>query len=169
MTGRRRPAIGTRKSFKEFCSGLFEEGQIYKDKQVRVLLSSSGTIPDRQGTRPRRRIRSGVGGDRVSRGRKLLFQAQPTQRLAASIISTIEQTQSFPIFVKRNCATPSRKTQRRPLHLASEIASRLGNRAAVRQRFRHLRLVRRPNELHQLRRLRSKSLNFQLSTLNFPR
>ncbi len=33
-TGRRRPAIGTRKSFEEFCSGLFEEGQIYKDKQA---------------------------------------------------------------------------------------------------------------------------------------
>ena len=37
-------AIGTRKSFKEFCSGSFDEGQIYKDKQVRLLLGSSGTI-----------------------------------------------------------------------------------------------------------------------------
>ena len=40
---------------------LFDEGQIYKDKQVRLLLSSSGTIPNRQGTRPRWRIRSRSG------------------------------------------------------------------------------------------------------------
>ena len=41
------------------------------------------------------------------------------------------------------------------MHLASEIAFELGHRAAVRSKLRQLRLVRRPNELHQLHRLRS--------------
>ena len=66
-----------------------------------------------------------------------------------------QQTQSFPTFARQELRNAVDTNQRRPLHLASEIAARLGNRAAVRQRFRHLRLVRRPNELHQLRRLRS--------------
>ena len=103
---------------------LFDEGQIYKDKQVRLLLSSSGTIPNRQGTRPRRRIRPGVGRDRVSRRRKLLLQAQPTQRVAASSISTNEQTQSFPIFGRLNCATQSRKS-------AAIFASRVRNHGSI--------------------------------------
>ena len=103
---------------------LFDEGQIYKDKQVRLLLRSSGTILNRQRTRSRRPIRSGVGGDRISRRRKLLFQAKPAQRVAASVISTIEQTQSFPIFVKRNCATRSRKS-------AATFASRVRNRGST--------------------------------------
>src|SRR5207245_9913347 len=37
------------------------------------------------------------------------------------------------------------------------------------QRFRELRLVRRTDELYQLRRLRSVSIGLQFSTVNFPR
>ncbi len=40
-----------------------------------------------------------------------------------------------------------------------EVAPQLGDRAALRSRLRQLRLVRRPDELHQLQRLRSESLN----------
>jgi len=76
--------------------------------------------------------------------------------------------QLFPIFVRQSCAMRSRK-QRRPLHLASEIASRLGIELPFDKDFVTYVSGRRPNELHQLRRLRSESINNQLSTFNFLR
>ena len=44
----------------------------------------------------------------------------------------------------------------------------LGDRTAVRQGFRQLRLVRRPNELHQLRRLRSKDRQLRKAAPRIP-
>src|SRR4030095_6683827 len=108
------------------------------------------------------------GRDRVSRRRELLFQAKRSQKMVARL----------PRETRRRCHSPfspegilkrCRETQWRSLHLASEIHARLGNKTSVRQEFRQLRLVRRADELHQFRRLRSESLNSRLSTVHFPR
>ena len=144
---------------------LFDEGQIYKDKQSGYYsVRQEQFLTDKERGPDGNSVRS--GGDRVSRGRKLLLQAKPAQGVAASV-SRQTSRRSHSRFSSDRIAQCRRENQRRPLHFAAEIAARLGNRTAVRQRFRHLRLVRRPNELHQLRRLRSKSLttfNSQPST-----
>src|SRR5438876_8711411 len=116
----------------------------------RSLLGSPGTILNRPGTWSRRRIRPGVGGNRVSRGRKLLLQTEPAQTVAASVHRR-SQGCSHSRLSPDGTTKCRRETQRRSLHLAPEIATRLGNRTPVRQRFCELRLVRCPNELHQLR------------------
>ena len=104
---------------------LFDEGQIYKDKQVRLLLGPSGTILDRQGARPRRSIRSGVGRDRVSRRRELLLQAQPTQRVAASISRQSQADAVIPDFRQTELRNAVEKTQ------SATFASRVRNRDSI--------------------------------------
>src|ERR1051326_7616421 len=83
----------------EGCSrnfaAAFRRGPNLQGQTSRLLLSSSGTIPNRQGTRARRSIRSGVGTDGISGGGKLLLQAEPAQRLAA-VVSAWSQGRSDP-------------------------------------------------------------------------
>ena len=132
---------------------LFDEGQIYKDKQAGYYSVRQEQFLTDKERGPDGEFGPEWGRDRVSRRRKLLLQAKPTQRLVASV-SRQSSRRSHSRFSSDGTAQRRRTNQRRPLHLASEITARLGNRAAVRQRFRHLRLVRRTHELHQLRRLR---------------
>ena len=85
------------------------------------------------------------------------FQAQSAQRMAASIISSNRNRRSrFPIFVRRNCEMRSSK-------LSGDLCisrpkSRLdwGIELPFDKDFVNLRLVRRADELHQFRRLRSE-------------
>ena len=147
---------------------LFDEGQIYKDKQ-----SGYYSVRQEQFLTDKERGPDGQFGPEWG---EIEFREEENYYFKLSQhkdwllqLSRQSSRRSHSRFSSKGIAQRRRENQRRSLHLASEITTRLGNRAAVRQRFRHLRLVRRPNELHQLRRLRSKSLNFQLSTLNFPR
>ena len=163
---------GTRKSFKEFCSGSST-----KAKSTRTNKSGYYSVRQEQFLTDKERGPDGEFGPewgeiefreeenyyfKLSQHKDWLLQYLDNR--ADAVIPDFRQTEL------RNAVE---KTQRRSLHLASEIAARLGNRAAVRQRFRHLRLVRRPNELHQLRRLRSNvesdSFRTTLNRSNFPR
>src|SRR5207248_3082703 len=98
---------------------------------IRLLLDSSGAISDRQGTRTGWPVRAGMGAGRGSRGRKLLFQTEPAQRVAASLHRQ-SQGRGNSRFSPDRIAQRDRADQRRPLYLATEVAARLGNRAAVR-------------------------------------
>ena len=60
MNGRRQPATGTRKLFKEFCSGSSTKAKSTRTNS-RLLLGSPGTIPNRQRARPRWPIRARSG------------------------------------------------------------------------------------------------------------
>src|ERR1017187_5232960 len=92
-----------------------------------------------------------MGTSRISRRRKLLFQTKRSQGVAAAVPRE-SQRRGHSGFSPARTAQRGRETKRRSLHLASEIPARLGNRAALRQRFRELRLVRRAHKLHQLDR-----------------
>ena len=134
---------------------LFDEGQIYKDKQ-----SGYYSVRQEQFLTDKERGADGQFGPewgeiefreeenyyfKLSQHKDWLLQYLDNR--ADAVIPDFRQTEL------RNAV--EKYISRRPLHLPSEITARLGNRTAVRQRFRHLRLVRRPNELHQFRRLRS--------------
>ena len=147
---------------------LFDEGQIYKDKQAGYY-----SVRQEQFLTDKERGPDGEFGPewgevefreeenyyfKLSQHKDWLLRYLDNR--ADAVIPDFRQTELRNAVEKIS----DNRQSGRPLHLASEIAARLGNRTAVRQRFRHLRLVRRANELHQLRRLRSESN--QLSTLN---
>ena len=158
----------TRKSFREFCSGSSMRARSTR-QTVRLLLSSSGTIlTDKE---------RGADGEFGPEWGEIEFREEENYYFKLSEhkewllrLSRQSSRRSRSRFSPDGTAQCRRKTERRSLHLASEIAARLGNRTAVRHRFRHLRLVRCANELHQLRRLRSEQLTtYEQSTVNFPR
>ena len=149
---------------------LFDEGQIYKDKQ-----SGYYSVRQEQFLTDKERGPDGQFGPEWG---EIEFREEENYYFKLSqhkdwLLQYLDKSsrRSHSRFSPDGIAQCGRENQRRSLHLASEITSRLGNRATVRQRFRHLRLVRRPNELHQFRRLRSVSINFrtlnlQLSVIN---
>ena len=144
---------------------LFDEGQIYKDKQ-----SGYYSVRQEQFLTDKERGPDGQFGPEWG---EIEFREEENYYFKLSqhkewLLQYLDNRTGcgHSRFSSDGIAQRSRKNQRRSLYLASEIAARLGNRATVRQRFRHLRLVRRPNELHQFRRLRSYVLKLQLSTLN---
>ena len=150
---------------------LFDEGQIYKDKQ-----SGYYSVRQEQFLTDKERGPDGQFGPewgeiefreeenyyfKLSQHKDWLLQYLDNR--ADAVIPDFRQKELRNAVEKIS----DNRQSGRPLHLPSEIAARLGNRATVRQRFRHLRLVRRPNELHQLRRLRSnlnRTFNSQPST-----
>ena len=147
---------------------LFDEGQIYKDKQ-----SGYYSVRQEQFLTDKERGPDDQFGPEWG---EIEFREEENYYFKLSqhkewLLQYSRQTsrRSHSRFSSNGVAQCGRENQRRSVHLPSKITARLGNRAAVRQRFRHLRLVRRPNELHQLCRLRSESINYQLSALNFPR
>ena len=132
---------------------LFDEGQIYKDKQAGYY-----SVRQEQFLTDKERGPDGQFGPEWG---EIEFREEENYYFKLSqhkdwLLSVSRQSHrcSHSRFSPDGTAQCRRRNQRRSLHLAPEITARLGNRAAVRQRFRHLRLVRRPNELHQLRRLR---------------
>ena len=166
--GRRPPSDRHKKVVQGILQRLFDEGQIYKAKQAGYYSVRQEQFLTDKERGPDGEFGPEWGAGRISRGGELLLQAQPAQRMAASI-SRQSKRRGHPRFSPDRIAQCRGENQRRPLHFSAEIAALLGNRVSVRSRFCHLRLVRRAGELHQLRRLRSESLNSQLSTLNFPR
>ena len=133
---------------------LFDEGQIYKDKQ-----SGYYSVRQEQFLTDKERGPDGQFGPEWG---EIEFREEENYYFKLSqhkewLLQYLDNRADavVPDFRQKELRNAVEKIQRRPLHLASEIAARLGNRTTVRQRFRHLRLVRRPNELHQLRRLRS--------------
>ena len=146
---------------------LFDEGEIYKDKQ-----SGYYSVRQEQFLTDKERGSDGQFGPEWG---EIEFREEENYYFKLSqhkewLLQYLDNRADavIPDFRQKELRNAVEKTQRRSLHLTSEIAARLGNRAPVRQRFRYLRLVRRPNELHQLRRLRSNSwltlLNSQPST-----
>ena len=148
---------------------LFDEGQIYKDKQ-----SGYYSVRQEQFLTDKER---GPDGEFGPEWGEIEFREEENYYFKLSqhkdwLLRYLDNRADavIPDFRQTELRNAVERTQRRSLHLTSEITTRLGNRAAVRQRFRHLRLVRCANELHQFRRLRSESI--ELSTLNhsdFPR
>ena len=134
-----------------------------------LLQRPPGTVPDRQRARTRWRVRPRVGRGRAPRRRELLLPARRAQRVAARLSASTHPELRHPRFPPDRAAQRGRETERRPLHLAPEIAPELGDRATLRPRLRQLRLVRRPNELHQLHRLRSGRYRLRRSACRVPR
>src|SRR5260370_25957699 len=107
--GRRQPVIATKESFKEFCSAYSK-----KVKSIRInkpgitrfaknnFLLTKNVVPTANSVRSGARLNSAK--------RKIITLSLANTRIGCFVISTIEQTQSFPIFVKRNCATPLRES-----------------------------------------------------------
>ena len=110
---------------------LFDEGKIYKDKQSGYYSVRQEQFLTDKERGPDGQFGPGVGRDRVSRRGELLLSSSAGTRIGCfSYIEPSHRTQSFPIFVKRNCATPSRK----PAITASPArtsASRGRNRAWI--------------------------------------
>ena len=93
----------------------------------------------------------GRGGDH--RGRKLVFQTQRTHGLA-EILSRANPRCGHSRLPQIGAAQRARTQPRhRPLHIATQGPPPLGHRAALRQRLRHLCLVRCANQLCLVRRL----------------
>ena len=102
---------------------LFDEGQIYKDKQ-----SGYYSVRQEQFLTDKERGPDGQFGPEWG---EIEFREEENYYFKLSQhkdwllrISTIEQTQSFPIFARRNCAMPSRKS-------AAISASRVRNRGST--------------------------------------
>jgi len=98
----------TRERHKKVVRGilqrLFDEGQVYKDKQA-------GYYSVRQEQFLTDKERGPWSGGRSSFAKKKITTSSSVSTKAGSFsISTIEQTQSFPIFARRNCAMRLRKS-----------------------------------------------------------
>ncbi len=148
-SGRPRPIRCTRNACRECCSAFYDENQIYKDKQEGYY-----SIRQEQFLTDKERGPDGEFGPewgevehRVEEN--YYFQLAPAQRLAARL-SAHSSRLRHARFPSDRADQRGRKTERRSLHLTSEIAAQLGHRAALRSRLRQLRLVRCPDELYQL-------------------
>ena len=134
----------TRERHKKVVRGilqrLFEEGQIYKDKQ-----SGYYSIRQEQFLTDKER---GPDGQLGPEWGEIEFREEENYYFKLSQYPTgcfdqQSSRRSHSRFSPDRVAQRGRENQRRSLHLATEIAARLGNRAPIRQRFRHIRLVRR--------------------------
>ncbi len=161
--GRRQPATRHKKVVQGILQRLFDAGQIYKDKQAGYYsVRQEQFLTDKE---------RGPDGEFGPEWGQVEFREEENYYFKLSehkewLLDYLEQTRrrGRSGFSSDRIAKCGGETERRPLHFAPEIAPKLGDRAAVRQGLRQLCLVRRPNELHQFRRLRSKDR--QLTNIN---
>ena len=123
--GPRRPSDRHKKVVQGILQRLFDEGQIYKDKQSGYYSVRQEQFLTDKERGPDGQFGPGVGRDRVSRRRKLLLQAKPAQRVAASVISTIEPDAVVPDFRQTELRNAVEKTR------AATFASRARNRGST--------------------------------------
>src|SRR5437762_3873661 len=108
-TGRKRSASATRKSFGEFCSGSSMKAKSTRTNKPGITrFVRSNFLLTRNVDPTANSARS--GGRSSFAKRKITTSSSASTRSGCFSTSTNEQTQSFPIFVKRNCATLSRKS-----------------------------------------------------------
>ena len=132
---------------------LFDEGQIYKDKQAGYYSVRQEQFLTDKERGPDGQFGPEWGEIEFREEENYYFKLNQHKEWLLSYLDNRNDA-VIPDFRQTELRNAVGRNSWRPLHLPSEITARLGNRAAVRQRFRHLRLVRRTNELHQLRRLR---------------
>ena len=147
---------------------LWDEKQIYKDKQAGYYSVRQEQFLTDKERGPDGEFGPEWGQVEFREEENYYFKLSNTSN-GCSVSSTSGRRQSgrHSGFSRDRTAQRRRKTWRRSLHLASEIAIELGNRAAVRSGLRQLRLVRRAEQLHQLRRLRSEDRQVQSQSQEF--
>ena len=149
---------------------LFDEGQIYKDKQAGYYSVRQEQFLTDKERGPDGQFGPEWGEIEFREEENYYFKLNQHKEWLLHYLDN-RSRRSHSRFSPDGIAKRGGENQRRSLHFTSEITTRLGNRTAVRQKFCHLRLVRRANELHQLRRLRSESrststLNHQIFEIN---
>ena len=99
--------------------------------------------------------------------RRTTTSNSPSTKIGCSVISSRIPTASRPTFRQTELINAVEKLSGDLCISRPKSRLELGHRAALRPRLRQLRLVRCPNELHQLRRLRSRISSFILQPSSF--
>ena len=120
---------------------LFDEGQIYKDKQAGYYsVRQEQFLTDKE---------RGSDGKFAAEWGEVEFREEENYYFKLSehkdwLLQFLRSHPSFvsPSFRQTELINAVQRLGRRSLHFAAEVALELGNRAAIRSRFRELRLVR---------------------------
>ena len=120
---------------------LFDEGQIYKDKQAGYYsVRQEQFLTDKE---------RGSDGKFAAEWGEVEFREEENYYFKLSehkdwLLQFLRSHPSFvsPSFRQTELINAVAEVSRRSLHFAAEVALELGNRAAIRSRFRELRLVR---------------------------